>query len=67
MSDSFSARRRNYMLSSHRRDALIEFIKELLHHSFVLNNPESYRGEYDVYCMCECCISSVMYNSRDDD
>ena len=41
-SSSFSARRRNYMLSSHRRDAFIEFIKEMLHHSFVLNHPASY-------------------------
>ena len=32
-----SSRRRNYMLNPHRRDGLIEFIKGLLHHSFVLD------------------------------
>ena len=31
------------MLSSHRRDAMIEWIKEMLHHSFVLNAPKTYR------------------------
>lgn len=34
---SFSSRRRNYMLVSHRRDQMIEFIKGLLQHSFVLD------------------------------
>ena len=42
-SSSFSARRRNYMLSSHRKDGLIAYIREMLHHSFVLNKPEGYR------------------------
>jgi hypothetical protein len=32
------------MLSSHRRDALIEFIIELLNHSFVLAIPQTYHG-----------------------
>ncbi|KAJ8610018.1 hypothetical protein CTAYLR_006645 [Chrysophaeum taylorii] len=34
---AFSSRRRNYMLVSHRRDQFIEYIKGLLHHSFVLD------------------------------
>jgi IMP and pyridine-specific 5'-nucleotidase len=34
---SFSSRRRNYMLSSHRRDGLIEWMKGMLTHSFVLD------------------------------
>ncbi|GMH49002.1 hypothetical protein TrRE_jg7258 [Triparma retinervis] len=34
---SFSSRRRNYMLTSHRRDGLIEWMKSMLHHSFVLD------------------------------
>jgi len=34
---SFSSRRRNYMLSSHRRDGLIEWMKGMLQHSFVLD------------------------------
>ncbi|KAH8053232.1 hypothetical protein JL720_14710 [Aureococcus anophagefferens] len=34
---SFSSRRRNYMLVSHRRDQFIEFIKGLLQPSFVLD------------------------------
>lgn len=36
--------RRNYMLSSHRRDGLIEWMKEMLHHSFALDAKESYFG-----------------------
>ena len=42
-SSTFSARRRNYMLSSHRKDGLIAYIKEMLNHSFVLGRPEGYR------------------------
>lgn len=34
---SFSSRRRNYMLVSHRRDQFIEFVKKLLQPSFVLD------------------------------
>ena len=34
-----SARRRNYVLVSHRTDALIEWIRDLLRHSFVLSLP----------------------------
>ena len=34
--------RRNYLPLSHRRDGLIEFMQDMLMHSFVLNNPESY-------------------------
>jgi len=32
-----SSRRRNYLLHPHRTDGLIGFIKEMLHHSFVLD------------------------------
>ena len=32
-----SSRRRNYMLSNHRRDELIAMMKTMLHHSFVLD------------------------------
>lgn len=39
-----SAHRRNYMLSTHRRDGLIEWMKEMLMHSFVLDAKESYHG-----------------------
>jgi len=38
----FSSQRRNYMLASHRKDALIEWLKEMLSHSFVLDAPSSY-------------------------
>ncbi|GMI02876.1 hypothetical protein TrVE_jg4770 [Triparma verrucosa] len=34
---SFSSRRRNYMLTPHRRDGLIEWMKHMLQHSFVLD------------------------------
>mmetsp|Transcript_10647 Transcript_10647/g.31487 ORF Transcript_10647/g.31487 Transcript_10647/m.31487 type:complete len:551 (-) Transcript_10647:663-2315(-) len=34
---SFSSRRRNYLLTPHRRDGLIEWMKEMLMHSFVLD------------------------------
>jgi IMP and pyridine-specific 5'-nucleotidase len=36
--------RRNFMTRGHRRDALIDFMKEMLRHSFVLNMPESYHA-----------------------
>lgn len=42
-SNSLSSRR-NYMSSSVRNDQLIEWMKELLNHSFVLNSKESYHG-----------------------
>ena len=38
---SFSSRRRNYMLVPHRRDGLIEWMKSMLMHSFVLNALDS--------------------------
>lgn len=41
--DAFSSRRRNYQTQGHRRDAMIEWIKEMLSHSFVLNAPGTYR------------------------
>lgn len=34
--------RRNHMLSSHRKDDLIEWLKNLLKHSFVLDAKGSY-------------------------
>ena len=34
---SFSSRRRNYMLQPHRRDGLIEWMKHMVQHSFVLD------------------------------
>lgn len=34
---SFSSRRRNYLLTHHRRDGLIEWMKSMLMHSFVLD------------------------------
>lgn len=39
---NFSSRRRNHMLSSHRRDELIAWMKEMLHHSFVLDAKYTY-------------------------
>ena len=33
----FSSRRRNYMIVKHRKDGLIEFFRDMLSHSFVLN------------------------------
>jgi IMP and pyridine-specific 5'-nucleotidase len=38
---SFSSRRRNYLLTPHRRDGLIEWMKSMLHHSFVLDALET--------------------------
>jgi IMP and pyridine-specific 5'-nucleotidase len=35
---------RNYVIGDHKKDGLIEFIKDMLKHSFVLNVPESYGG-----------------------
>jgi len=34
---SFSSRRRNYLLTPHRRDGLVEWMKNMLTHSFVLD------------------------------
>jgi IMP and pyridine-specific 5'-nucleotidase len=42
---SFSSRRRNYMLVPHRRDGLIEWMKNMLQHSFVLNALDSTAGD----------------------
>lgn len=56
MSALISSRRRNYMLSSHRKDALIEWMKEMLHHSFVLNAAEGY---FDTFSFFEECISEI--------
>lgn len=39
---AFSSRRRNYMLTSHRKDQLIEWMKGMLSHSFVLNATMTY-------------------------
>jgi len=39
---SFSSRRRNHMLTSHRRDGFIAWVKEMLHHSFVLDARQTY-------------------------
>mmetsp|Transcript_29048 Transcript_29048/g.69202 ORF Transcript_29048/g.69202 Transcript_29048/m.69202 type:complete len:560 (-) Transcript_29048:100-1779(-) len=38
---SFSSRRRNYLLTPHRRDGLIESMKSMLMHSFVLDALET--------------------------
>ena len=38
---SFSSRRRNYLLTPHRRDGLIEWMKSMLMHSFVLDALET--------------------------
>jgi IMP and pyridine-specific 5'-nucleotidase len=38
---SFSSRRRNYLLTPHRRDGLIEWMKSMLQHSFVLDALET--------------------------
>lgn len=38
---SSSSRRRNYLLHPHRTDGLIGFIKDMLHHSFVLDTMAS--------------------------
>lgn len=40
--NSFTPHRRNYILSSHRKDGLIEWMKDMLNHSFVLNATDSY-------------------------
>ena len=37
-----SSRRRNYYLKSHRQDSLIEWLKEMLAHSFVLDAAGTY-------------------------
>jgi hypothetical protein len=38
---SFSSRRRNYLLTPHRRDGLVEWMKKMLMHSFVLDCLEA--------------------------
>ncbi|GFH59103.1 IMP-specific 5-nucleotidase [Chaetoceros tenuissimus] len=38
---SFSSRRRNYLLTPHRKDPLIQWMKEMLNHSFVLDCLET--------------------------
>lgn len=43
---SFSSRRRNYLLTPHRRDGLIEWMKSMLMHSFVLDAAESYADTF---------------------
>eukprot|EP00747_Dinoflagellata_sp_TGD_P146143 gnl/TRDRNA2_/TRDRNA2_176658_c0_seq1.p1 gnl/TRDRNA2_/TRDRNA2_176658_c0~~gnl/TRDRNA2_/TRDRNA2_176658_c0_seq1.p1 ORF type:complete len:451 (+),score=90.04 gnl/TRDRNA2_/TRDRNA2_176658_c0_seq1:69-1421(+) len=42
----FSSRRRNHMLSSHRKDGLIAWVKELLNHSFVLDATQTYEASF---------------------
>ena len=42
LATSFSSRRRNFMLSSHRRDDFIEWLKSMLYHSFVLDAAHTY-------------------------
>jgi IMP and pyridine-specific 5'-nucleotidase len=44
--NSFTPSRRNYILSSHRKDGLIEWMKEMLTHSFVLNAKETYKDTF---------------------
>jgi len=39
-----SAIRRNYMLASHRKDGFIEWMKDMLLHSFALADSQSYLG-----------------------
>ena len=45
----FSSRRRNHMLTSHRRDGLIEWLKELLRHSFVLDAAGTYADTFSYF------------------
>ena len=40
--ENLSSRRRNYYLKSHRQDGLIEWLKEMLAHSFVLDAAGTY-------------------------
>jgi hypothetical protein len=42
---SFSSRRRNYLLTPHRRDGLVEWMKKMLMHSFVLDCLETTGGD----------------------
>ena len=43
-SSSAESNRRNYMLLTDRKDGLIDWMKEMLFHSFVLNEKETYCG-----------------------
>lgn len=43
-SDNTASTRRNFVLSSLRKDALIEWMKDMLNHSFVLDARDSYEG-----------------------
>lgn len=45
---SFSSRRRNYLLTPHRRDGLIESMKSMLMHSFVLDALETTGADVSV-------------------
>jgi len=55
---SNSSVRRNYLPLSHRcRDGLIEFIQDMLMHSFVLNSPESYFRKPSLLIIINaCCV-----------
>ena len=43
-SSAGGSNRRNYMLLTDRKDGLIDWMKEMLFHSFVLNEKETYCG-----------------------
>jgi IMP and pyridine-specific 5'-nucleotidase len=47
--DQFSSSRRNYILNTHRRDGLIEWMKEMLNHSFVLDAKDSYNDTFTFF------------------
>lgn len=42
--DSAKSNRRNYMLLTDRKDGLIDWMKEMLNHSFILDDKSSYLG-----------------------
>jgi hydroxymethylpyrimidine pyrophosphatase-like HAD family hydrolase len=44
--NSFTPNRRNYILSNHRKDGLIEWMKEMLGHSFILNAKDTYQETF---------------------
>lgn len=62
MAEAISARNRNYQLKTHRRDGLIEWLKEMLNHSFVLNAPEGY---YETWSFVEILVDECRSLSRD--